>query len=201
MQTHQHGTSNFPGMSSIKLTVNLSTVTIKDSPDTDIHATQRGGAQMITKQDGACLKVTGNAAIFELLVPRGVPVAVTSNRSTITDERADVVQTPATIQQPPSFAAPASLKELTTTPAQSRQEFLNVTKIEGVNQHGTIEIHPARDGSPTIIHHTGAIIDHERTTVDMVNRGTMTIITPRGTEVSIFNGPGAGGVVDKRSQE
>jgi len=176
-------------MSSIKLTVNLSTVTIKDSPDTDIHATQRGGAQMITKQDGACLKVTGNAATFELLVPRGVTIAVTSNQSNITDDRTEGAHPTAVSQLPPPFAAPASLKELTTAPAQSRQEFLNVTKIEGVNQHGTIEIHPAPDGSPTIIHHTGALIDHKRTTVDMVNRGTMTIITPRGTEVSIFNGP------------
>jgi hypothetical protein len=84
---------------------------------------------MITKQDGSCLKVTGNAAIFELLVPRGVNVIVTSNRSTIADQRTDVVHTPAAILQPSPFAAaPASLNELSTTPAQSRQVFKNVTK-------------------------------------------------------------------------
>jgi hypothetical protein len=199
MQALQQDTRQFSGLSSIKLTANLSTVTIKDSPDADIHATQRGGAQMITKQDGACLKVTGNAATFELLVPRGVNVAVTSNNSKINDERKEGAHATAVSQLPPPIAAPASLKELTTAPAQSRQVFDNVTKIEGVNQQGTIEIHLAPEGTPTIIHHTGAIIDHERTTIDMVNRGTMTIITSRDTEVSIFNGPGAGGVVDKRS--
>ena len=199
MQTLQQDTRHFSGLSSIKLTANVSTVTIKDSPDADIHATQRGGVQMITKPDGACLKVTGNAATFELLVPRGVNIAVTSNQSKITDERTEGVHPTATSQLPPS-AAPASLKELTTAPAQSRQVFDKVTKIEGVNQQGTIEIHLAPEGTPTIIHHTGAIIDHERTTIDMVNRGTMTIITSRDTEVSIFNGPGAGGIVDKRYQ-
>jgi hypothetical protein len=129
-----------------------------------------------------------------------VNIAVTSNQSKVTDERTEGVHPTATSQLPPPFAAPASLKELTTAPAQSRQVFDKVTKIEGVNQQGTIEIHLAPEGTPTIIHHTGAIIDHERTTIDMVNRGTMTIITSRDTEVSIFNGPGAGGIVDKRYQ-
>jgi hypothetical protein len=199
MQALQQDTRNFSGLSSIKLTANASTVTIKDSPDADIHATQRGGAQMITKPEGVCLKVTGNAATFELLVPRGVNIAVTSNHSKISDERTERAHPTAANQLPSPFAAPASLKELTTAPAQSRQVFDNVTKIEGVNQQGTIEIHLAPEGTPTIIHHTGAIIDQERTTIDMVNRGTMTIITSRATEVSILNGPGAGGVVDKRS--
>jgi hypothetical protein len=200
MQALEQDTRNFSGLSSIKLTANASTVTIKDSPDADIHATQRGGAQMITKPEGVCLKVTGNAATFELLVPRGVNIAVTSNHSMISDERTERAHPTAANQLPPPFAAPASLKELTTAPAQSRQVFDNVTKIEGVNQQGTIEIHLAPEGTPTIIHHSGAIIDQERTTIDMVNRGTMTIITSRATEVSILNRPGAGGVVDKRSQ-
>lgn len=101
MQTLQQDTRHFSGLSSIKLTANVSTVTIKDSPDADIHATQRGGVQMTTKPDGACLKVTGNAATFELLVPRGVNIAVTSNQSKVTDERTEGVHPTATSQLPP----------------------------------------------------------------------------------------------------
>ena len=91
MQSLHTGPSQFSGVESIKLTANASQITIKDSPDNQVHAAKSGGAQLVMKQDGGLLKVTGNAAQFELQVPPGVPVAITSNVSTINDQRAQPI--------------------------------------------------------------------------------------------------------------
>lgn len=197
MPVMNQGPSRFDGVSAIKLTANMSQITISDSPDSQVHTEKTNGAILTTRHEGTELKVTGNMAHIDLKVPPGVAVAITNNLSTITDKRTEASQV--SPQSPGSVAgqAPEPLASLRSPAQESIQSFEGVRTIELVNRLGSVEIHRGEPGSATKIHYNGAaVIDQDGSGLDIVNQGaTITIITPESTRITHA---GLGQVVDRR---